>query len=58
VTTTDPAIFGAIQKSDPLTEDGLKLFANFQYPVHAVGYNWTQSNGKSAETVFARIKKI
>ena len=58
VTITDPAIFGAMQKGDPLTQDELKLFANFQYPVHAVGYNWTQSNGKSAETVFAQIKKI
>jgi hypothetical protein len=58
VTITDPAILGAMQQGDPLTEDELKLFANFQYPVHAVGYNWTQSNGKSAEMAVARIKEI
>ncbi len=58
VTLTDPALFGAMQSGDPLTENELKQFANFQYPVHAVGYNWTQSNSKSAEAVFARIKKI
>ena len=27
-----------------------------RYPVHAVGYNWTQSNRKSADEVLARIE--
>lgn len=55
---TDPASFGASQKGQKLDENGLKHFSQYQYPVYAVGYNWTQSNGQSAEAVFARIKKI
>lgn len=52
-------------KADPrlpqqiLTEDELRAVANgCWFPVHAIGYNWLQSNGVSAEAVAKRIEKI
>jgi hypothetical protein len=55
---TEPGDFGAVQPRLALTKEGLAHYSHFQYPVHAVGYNWTQSNGDSAKLVFARIKAI
>lgn len=40
-------------------EDDLrKLVRNYFMPVHAIGYNWLQSNGESAEKVATEITKI
>ncbi|MDH5823748.1 hypothetical protein QFW77_12195 [Luteimonas sp. RD2P54] len=44
--------------SPALTEEDLKQLANAQYPVYACGYNWLQSNEKSADIVEARIAKV
>lgn len=58
VLQTSPTRYGG-QPSGPSMDDGmLKAFATHQYPVHAVGYNWAQSNGKSAADVFPRIQAI
>jgi pimeloyl-ACP methyl ester carboxylesterase len=38
-----------------LTEAELKKFAYHQFPVYAVGYNWLQSNAKSAELLARKI---
>jgi hypothetical protein len=42
-----------------LKEDELrKVASGCWFPVHAIGYNWLQSNGASAKAVAARIKEI
>lgn len=41
-----------------LKEAELKKISDAWYPVHAVGYNWLQSNGESAKHVAARIREI
>lgn len=43
---------------DALTEADIKRVANCWYPVYAVGYNWLQSNGTSAQKVAKRINDI
>lgn len=52
-------------KADPrlpqaaLNEDELrKVASGCWFPVHAIGYNWLQSNDDSARAVAARIKEI
>ena len=43
----------------PLTEDELKkAVTGCWFPVYAFGYNWLQSNGKSAKIVAARINRV
>lgn len=42
----------------PLTDDELKKFAQFSYPVYAFGYNWLKSNEVSAQSLQDRIEKI
>lgn len=41
-----------------LTDDELKKFAQFSYPVYAFGYNWLKSNEVSAQSLQDRIEKI
>lgn len=41
-----------------LTVAELEKFAQYQYPVYACGYNWTQSNELSAERVKNRVLEI
>lgn len=41
-----------------LTEPQLEKFAQFQYPVYACGYNWIQSNERSAERLKSRIEAV
>lgn len=50
--------WGARRELDPLDEDQLKKVAEAAYPVHAVGYNWLQSNRQSATDVMAEVDKI
>ena len=39
-------------------EQEFKNVQKFQYPVHAVGYNWTQSNRDSAKHLLEKIKEF
>lgn len=41
-----------------LTPDEVALSYQYLFPVHAVGYNWLQSNVDSAQALAARIEKI
>jgi pimeloyl-ACP methyl ester carboxylesterase len=41
-----------------LTDDEMKKFAEYHYPVYAFGYNWLQSNEFSAAKLRARIETI
>lgn len=41
-----------------LTEPELEKFAKFHYPVYACGYNWIQSNERSAQRLKLRIEEI
>ncbi|PHV06024.1 hypothetical protein CSQ96_18360 [Janthinobacterium sp. BJB412] len=41
-----------------LTDEELKKFARFHYPVYALGYNWLQSNELSANRLEKRVKEI
>jgi pimeloyl-ACP methyl ester carboxylesterase len=42
----------------PLTPQEGTLAYRYQFPVHAVGYNWLQSNAKSAEHLQKRVNDI
>lgn len=50
--------FGAEKSFEELTPDDLKKFANAAYPVHAVGYNWLQSNNVSVQRLVEKIDAI
>ncbi len=41
-----------------LTEAELEKFSKAQYPVYACGYNWIQSNERSAERLKLRIQEV
>jgi pimeloyl-ACP methyl ester carboxylesterase len=41
-----------------LTEAELEKFAQYQYPVYACGYNWIQSNERSAERLKNRVLDV
>lgn len=51
----NPKEFGAAFAGDAITEDDLKKISACWYPVHAMGYNWLQSNGDSAVKIADRI---
>lgn len=42
----------------PLTTEEVALSYKYFFPVHAIGYNWLQSNIDSAKLVHSAIKKI
>ena len=50
--------FGAEKSFEEITADDLKRFANAAYPVHAVGYNWLQSNNVSVLRLVDKIDAI
>ena len=50
--------FGAEKAFEEITADDLKRFANAAYPVHAVGYNWLQSNNVSVQRLVDKIDAI
>lgn len=57
----DPSDWGAppspLQK--PLTEEELReVAAGFWFPVYAFGYNWLESNSKSAKIIAQRINRL
>src|SRR5450830_1668776 len=43
---------------DPLSFDEVALSYRYQFPVHAVGYNWLQSNADSAKRLQAKIDEF
>lgn len=45
-------------KGFKLTENEVSLSYKFLYPVHAVGYNWLQSNAKSALRLKNQVERI
>jgi pimeloyl-ACP methyl ester carboxylesterase len=47
-----------VRNIEPVTEAELKKYADFQYPVYAVGYNWLESCGVSAKRLDRRIDEI
>lgn len=49
---------GAETGESPLTTEEVALSYQYLFPVHAVGYNWLQSNVDSAKTLARRIEKI
>ncbi|MBW9336870.1 alpha/beta hydrolase, partial [Herbaspirillum sp. RU 5E] len=54
----DPAKLGAQKPFVALSEEDLRDAAEMLYPVHAVGYNWLQSNGVSAQRLGGEIERI
>jgi len=57
----DPKKWGAVKdcKLQALTEQELmSTMVNCFYPVHAMGYNWLESNGASAQEVAKRIQAL
>ncbi|GJI96621.1 hypothetical protein RugamoR57_33390 [Duganella caerulea] len=50
--------FGAEKTFEEITPDDLKRFANAAYPIHAVGYNWLQSNNVSVLRLVDKIDAI
>jgi hypothetical protein len=50
-----PGNWRIIRGDKPLTEESVKKAASYWLPVHAIGYNWTQSNADSAAYVAQKI---
>ena len=51
----NPQKFGATFAGEAITESDLRKISACWYPVHAMGYNWLQSNGDSAKKLATRI---
>ncbi|MDF0604333.1 GPI inositol-deacylase [Neisseriaceae bacterium TC5R-5] len=58
VTGIDPEQWGGGAGHPPVSDDELYRIHHCWYPVHAIGYNWTQSNAVSAGKVAERIRDI
>ena len=57
--TRNEAVDWGITKGDKtLTEDDVKKAARYWYPVHAVGYNWLQSNIESGKYLATKIDEF
>jgi pimeloyl-ACP methyl ester carboxylesterase len=54
----DAAKLGAQKAFTPLEETHLRDAADVLYPVHAVGYNWLQSNKASGQRLAQEIERI
>ena len=54
----DAGKLGAQKPFTPLQEKQLREAAELLYPVHAVGYNWLQSNKISAQRLAKEIERI
>jgi hypothetical protein len=50
-----PKAFGGAA-GEAITESDIKKIASCWYPVHAMGYNFVQSNGQSAKIIAERIR--
>ena len=49
---------GAEKGEVALTRDDVALSYKYRFPVHACGYNWLESNARSAERLKKRIQEI
>lgn len=47
-----------VKEIDHITKEDLEKYAQFQYPVYAVGYNWLQSCAMSANRLATRVREI
>ena len=57
--TTEEAVnWGVTQGDKPLTPADVKKSARYWYPVHAVGYNWLQSNIESGKYLASKIDEF
>ncbi|WP_397432023.1 esterase/lipase family protein [Pseudomonas chlororaphis] len=50
--------WGELKGYSPLKVEGLKVAAEFRYPVYAVGYNWLNSNSQAADYLAGRIQAV
>ncbi|MGE4449423.1 MAG: esterase/lipase family protein [Azospira sp.] len=55
---SDPGAWGQLKGYQKLAEDDLRKAAAWRFPVYAVGYNWTNSNGDAADYLKRRIDAI
>jgi pimeloyl-ACP methyl ester carboxylesterase len=53
-----PSLWGIVRGDKPLTQDQVKKASGFWLPVHAVGYNWIQSNTDSAKHLASKITEF
>lgn len=53
-----PSQWGILKGAKPVTADDVKKAARYWFPVHAVGYNWTQSNKESAQHLLRKIDEF
>lgn len=58
VRTTQASEWGVIKRDRTLKPDDIKKAARFWLPVHAAGYNWTQSNSESAKHVAGEVTRF
>lgn len=54
----DPRERWGVRSIEPLTESELEIYAGYDYPVYACGYNWLQSCGESARRLEQRVTRI
>ncbi len=55
---TEQAGWGIVRGDKQITADDVKKAARYWLPVHAVGYNWTQSNADSAAHLVRKIDEF
>lgn len=58
ITETLGVEFCCSENSDSLNEQDLEVMKLYQFPVHAMGYNWLDTNVKSADRLKFRINEI
>lgn len=54
----DPLARWGVRSLEPLTESELEIYAGYDYPIYACGYNWLQSCGESARRLEQRVTEI
>lgn len=57
VALIDAVLEGAL-KADKVTREEIALSYRYQFPVHAVGYNWLDSNATSAQRLAEKITEF
>ena len=54
----DTSVWGNVTGYERLSEEQLYAAAGWRFPVYAMGYNWLQSNGDTAQRLKNRIEAI
>lgn len=57
-TVVDQAVESARTQPEALTEGDVATLLDARFPIHAFGYNWTESNSESGEKAAAYIEEI